>query len=189
MNDKSARTTAASRIADSGGTTRRQKNIKEKFIEQTKKFIVMAVYLWILFFLFSLHESIVLAKHNINFSFFGLPLINALILGKVMLVAEDLHLGERFKERGLIYPIIYKSILFAIVFICFHVLEESVKAIFKGGSISESVSSVGGGDLPGILSLAAIMTLALSPFFAFRELGRVIGERKLRSLFLTGSWP
>jgi hypothetical protein len=131
----------------------------------------------------------VLDRHHIDFSFFGVPLINALILGKVMLVAEDLHLGERFKERGLIYPIVYKSILFAIVFICFHVLEESIKAIFKGESILESLSSIGGGDLPGILSLAAIMTLALSPFFAFRELGRVIGERELRSLFLTGRRP
>jgi hypothetical protein len=148
----------------------------------------MAIYLWVLFFMFSLHEYIVITKYNISYAFWGLPLVNALVLAKVMLVAEDLHLGERFKARPLIYPIVYKSAIFTAVFICFHVVEEAVIEFFHQKSASESLSSVGGGSLRGILSVAAIMILALSPFFAFRELGRVIGEREMRSL-LFGQRP
>jgi hypothetical protein len=168
--------------SEQAGSVRPDKNLRSKLLEEIKTFLTMTIYLWVLFFLFSLHEAIVLSKYNINYTFFGLPLVNALVLAKVMLVAEDLHLGERFKQRPLVYPIAYKSAIFTAVFICFHVAEEAVIELFHGKSVSESLSSVGGGSLRGILSVAAIMAVALSPFFAFRELGRAIGERELRSL-------
>ena len=106
-------------------------------------------------------------------------------VAKVMLVADDLHLGQRFKEKPLVYPILYKSLVFTVVFICFHVLEESLIGVLKGKPISESLSSVGGSNLRGILSRAVIMIVALGPFFAFREISRAIGERELRSLLFT----
>jgi hypothetical protein len=185
MTTKPPRTAGGPRIAEPGGVHRHKKNIRKKIITETKKFLGMAAYLWVLFFLFSLHERIVLAQHQIDYEFFGIPLVSALVLAKVMLIAEDLHLGERFEDKPLIYPILYKSLLFAAVFICFHVLEDSLIGISKGKTLSESVSSIGGGGLRGIVSVAAIITFALCPFFAFRELGRVIGQQELRSLLLT----
>jgi hypothetical protein len=173
-------TSKTARIADS-----KKQNRRGRIIHEVKTFWGMTIYLWLLFFLFSLHQSIVLAKYQIGYAFFGIPILNALVLAKVMLVAENLHLGERFKERPLIYPIAYKSIVFTIVFICFHVVEEFIIAVQKGKPLVDSVSGIGGGGLLGILSVAAIMTLALSPFFAFREIGRAIGERELRSLLFT----
>jgi hypothetical protein len=185
MSSKSSHTTTASRVAEPGELNQHKKNLHEKIVDEIKKFVGLTIYLWVMFFLFSLHEFIVLYQYHISYEFWGLPLVNALVLAKVMLIADDLHLGERFKERPLIYPIVYKSIVFAVVFICFHIIEEYVIGVFKGKSIMESVASIGGGSLSGILAVAAIITLALSPFFAFRELGRVIGERELRDLLLT----
>ncbi len=172
-------------IAQANGSNRQRKNRRQKLIGEAEKFLGMTVYLWVLFFVFSAHESIILAQHNIDYVFFGLPLVNALVLAKVMLVADDLRLGERFQEKPLIYPIIYKSIVFTAVFICFHVLEELLIGIVKGKPISEGLSSAGVGNLRAILSRAAIMIVALGPFFAFREIGRAIGERELHSLLLT----
>jgi hypothetical protein len=185
MSTEPAVTDQAPQVAEPDGLSRHRKNRRQKIIKEIKKFLTMTAYLWVLFFLFSLHESIVLSQYHIGYTFFGIPIVNALVLAKVMLVADDLHLGERFKERPLIYPIVYKSIMFAIVFIIFHILEESLIGMFRGRPISESLSSVGGGSLGGILSRAAILVVALGPFFAFREIGRAIGERELRSLLLT----
>jgi len=184
MSTKSGHITTASRIAEPAGLNQHKKTLHERIVDEIKKFVGLTIYLWIMFFLFSVHEFIVLSKYQINYEFWGLPVVNALVLAKVMLVADDLHLGDRFKERPLIYPIVYKSMVFAVVFICFHIIEEYVIGVFKGKSITESVASIGGGSLSGILSVAAIITLALSPFFAFRELGRVIGERNLRDILL-----
>ena len=50
--------------------------------------------LWAMFLLFQIHQYVVLAQHHIPFTQFGVGLLNALVLAKVMLVADDLRLGE-----------------------------------------------------------------------------------------------
>ena len=163
----------------------RGRNVRGKIIHETKKFLGMAAYLWVMFGLFALHESIVLAKHQMSYKFYGFAIINSLVLAKVMLIAEDLHLGERFRDRPLVYPVLYKALLFAIVFICFDLAEEVLLGLVRGKTLAQSVPDIGGGSLGGILSVAVIITVALIPFFAFREVGRVIGERELRALLFT----
>jgi len=38
----------------------------------------------------------ILADHHIDYTLHGFALINALALAKIMLVAQDLHLADRF---------------------------------------------------------------------------------------------
>lgn len=102
-----------------------------------------------------------------------------------MLVAEDLHLGENFKDRPLVYPILYKAFLFAIVFICFDLAEEVLVGLVGGKTIAQSIPDIGGGSPSGVLYVAIILAVGLIPFFAFREIGRVIGKHELRSLIFT----
>ena len=52
---------------------------------------MIALYLWLILGLLTLHKSMILAEHRIDFTYHGLALINALALSKVMLVARHLH--------------------------------------------------------------------------------------------------
>jgi len=162
-----------------------KRTLLARVIDEVMKFAGMALYLWVVFGLFVLHERIVLEEHHIDYRFYGFAVVNAFVLAKVMLVAEDLGLGERFKGRALVYPILYKSILFAIVFLCFYVVEEVLVGVMKGKTIPASMPSIGGGSFDGIISVGVIVAVALIPFFAFREVGRAIGEWKLRALLFT----
>ena len=145
----------------------------------------MFLYLWVLFALFVIHQSIILAEEHINYQAQGFAIINALILAKVMLIGEDLHLGKRFEDRPLICSILYKSLVFSIFFIIFHILEEVVVGVIRGRTIAEIFPTIGVGSLQGLLSRGALVFVALIPFFAFREIGRVIGKSELWSLLLT----
>jgi hypothetical protein len=136
----------------------RRRSVVERIIHEVKQLVGMAVYLWVCFGLFALHESIVLEQHHINYKFYGFAIVNALILAKVMLVAEDLHLGERFQNGPLVFAILYKAFIFSIVFICFDVVEEVVVGMVKGKTLMESVPSIGGGTLGGVLSRARFST-------------------------------
>jgi hypothetical protein len=142
----------------------------------------MFLYLWVLIALFTLHESIVLAQHQIDYSLYGVAFINALVLAKVMLVAEDLHLGRRLEDWPLIYPILFKSAAFAIVFICVHIAEKVIEGVWNGKTVLESIPTIGGGSLKGIVSAGVIVSFALIPFFAFTEFRRVLGGRELYAL-------
>ena len=76
-----------------------------------------------------------------------------------------------------------KSLIFAILLLAFHLVEEAIRAWFEGKPLSEAFADLGG-TLPGLLSYAAIFFVALIPFFAFREAGRILGNGALWDLFL-----
>jgi hypothetical protein len=64
-------------------------------------------------------------------------------------------------------------------------VEEVVVGLFKGMTIGQSMPSIGGGSASGVIFVAIILAVALTPFFAFREIRRVLGEGTLRAVLFT----
>jgi len=157
-------------------------NVKEKVAHEVRELVFIFLYLFVWFGLFTIHESIVLEQHHIGFTPYGFAAVNALILAKVMLVAQDLRLGHRFEDRPLIYPVLLKSLLFAIVFICFHVVEHVIVGLWYGKAILQSMPGFGGGGIDGVIMVGTLMSIALIPFFAFTEISRVLGPAALQAL-------
>lgn len=52
---------------------------------------MISFYLFVVFSLFAIYRSVILAEHHIDFVPHGLALINALALAKVILVAQELR--------------------------------------------------------------------------------------------------
>jgi len=160
----------------------RAQRIKEVALAELKSFIGIFVYLWIVFMVFLVHEWIVLANNGIGFRFYGLAAINALVLAKIMLIAEKLRFAERFEKGPLIYPILYKSALFTVLLLLAYVVEEVLVGVIRGNGVVDSVPRIGGGTALGFIAVAIVMCVALMPFFAFREIGRAVGPAAFRSL-------
>ena len=186
MQSKPLQTDDASPTSGEGTLHERKLSLKQRVFDEVVKFLAIALYLWVTFGVFALHEWVVSAKDHIDYHFYGFAFVNALVLGKVMLVAEDLHFADWVKDRPLIYPILCKAVAFSILFLVFDVVEELIVGVFKGKTIGESIPVIGGGTPIGVFFVGVILAVALIPFFAFREVGRVIGERELRSLMFTG---
>ena len=160
-----------------------KRNIKERAKDQIKNFALMFFYLWIVFGLLAIHQSIILSQYQIDSLAHGLAIVNALIFAKVMLIAEDLHLGDRMNDKPLIYPILFKSLLFGVTLICFHIAEHVIVGMWHGKTVAESISEVGANNLKQVVSGGIITTVALVPFFILREISRVIGGDNLWALF------
>jgi hypothetical protein len=158
--------------------------LKERAYRELKEFVVIALYLWVVFGLFLLYKSVIL-NEDIGYVAKGVALINALILGKFVLIARAFHLGEQANEAPLIYPTLLKAALFSVVLACCKILEDAAVGFFHGKSFSQSIADLGGGTLKGILTLTVLLFVLLIPFFAFGELERVLGEGKLAQLFST----
>ena len=161
-----------------------KRSLKVRLLEELRKFFVIVAYLWLVFFVLFVHEWLVLAGHNIGFHFYGLATLNALVLGKIMLIAENMRLTKRFDNRPLIVPIAYKSIVFAVLLLVAYIAEEIGVGMFHGKTAAESFPVIGGGGPGALLCVTAIMAAALVPFFAFREIARVVGEAEFRVLML-----
>jgi hypothetical protein len=83
----------------------------------------------------------------IKLTFFAF--INALILAKILLIGEDLHLANRFRHKPLLYSIFYKCFVFMIFFIGVQILERVIEGVWSGRTIAQSFPDIGGGSLKG----------------------------------------
>jgi len=156
--------------------------IGQKGLEEGKRLFWIFLYLWALLGLFSIHKSLVLNENHL-FWHQGFAIINAWLLAKVMVTAEIFHVADNLKHKPLIYPIVFKSVVFAAILVSFHLLEEILVGWWHGKTIAESITTVGGGSFKGILDVGFMMFIVLMPFFAVREFGRVVGENELYELF------
>jgi hypothetical protein len=158
--------------------------LKERAIDEGKKMLVMVLYLWVFFAVLSLHRTAVLQNNGVSYTEQGFAIVNALIFAKVMLIADDLKFGRRFTSRPLIYSVLYASLAFAVLLVCFHITEGVVTALLRGRPVADSLSDFGAGNLRGVVSIGAIVFVALIPFFMYREIGRVVGEGQLWKLLV-----
>jgi hypothetical protein len=165
------------------------RTLKQKAYQGLKEYLFISFYLWVVFALFVLYKSIILAEQHISSAAGGFALINALALGKIMLLAQEFHFGERYSDAPLIYPTLFKSAAFAIILGCFKILEEAGVGWYHGRSFQESMTGIGDGTVKGILTLTAILAVLLIPFFGFTELRKVLGADELRRLLFTSRHP
>lgn len=163
-------------------TSERIRKIEEKAIEEFRSFFVMALYLWFVFGLMMLNEAVILKKPSINFLAQGFALINALVLAKVMLIADDFRFGRELDHLPLVWPILYKAAMFGLLFVAFHELEHYIVGWFSGTSHTLTLPTVGGGSWAGAACVWAIMSVSLAPFFAIREISRLVGVSRVWSL-------
>jgi len=156
--------------------------IKQKGVAEARRLFWIFAYFWILLGLFAVHKSIVLGQQNL-FYHQGFAFINAWLLAKVMLTAEMFHVADNLRHKPLIYPIVFKSAIFSMLLISFHIFEEVLVGLWHGRTFADSIPPVGGGSLEGILSVGIIMFVVLMPFFALSEIARDFGHDKLYELF------
>lgn len=159
------------------------KPLQQKVAHEMREYLMMSFYLFVVFALLVVYKSLVLAEEHIDYALHGFALINALALAKVMLIAQDLHLGDWFGDAPLIYPTLLKSLVFTFVLACFKILEDFVVGKLHGESFQQSISDFGGGTGKGILTLSALVFVMLIPFFGFTELRRVFGPDRLFGIF------
>lgn len=169
-------------------TSERARKIEEKAIEEFRSFFVMALYLWFVFGLMMLNEAIILKKPNFNFLAQGFAVINALVLAKVMLVADQLKFGREFDGLPLAWAIAYRSVMFGLLFVVFHEFEHYLVGLFSGTSHTLTLPTVGGGTWAGAACVWAAMAVSLAPFFAIREISKLVGVGRVwRLMFQPGA--
>ena len=88
--------------------TLRQRAIREAV---RFRFGQIFLYLWVVLGIFVTIEELVLREHGTRFAPQGFAIINALVLGKVILLGEDMKLGRRWAHgRPLIVPILFEPL-------------------------------------------------------------------------------
>jgi hypothetical protein len=167
------------------GEARKHTSLKEKALEELKIFWLITLYLAIFLGSFTVYRRLILKEFGVTYLHYGFALIQALIIAKVILVGQAFGLGKRFERGPLILSVIYKSVLFGAFVALFSILEHVVEGLFHKedwASILRHLTDLG---MYEILARVVMLILAFVPFFAFWEIGRVLGRSKLSALFFS----
>ena len=155
--------------------TETKKELKQKIQHELKHYWLIVLYMAIFFGAFSNYRRLLLAHHGISYEDYGIAVIRALVLSKVVLVAETLRLGRGYEEKPLIVPTLYKTFLFTVCVVVFDIAEGLVRGLIGGlgpmGAVDEVISRFN----YEWLSRALVIFFAFIPLFAVRELRRVLG--------------
>jgi len=144
---------------------------------------IAVVYLALVFAAFTQYRRFVLAAYNITYTNYWVALIEALILAKVIMIGDVVRLGRGLEQKPLIYPTLYKTVIFTLFVIAFTVAEHAVKGLWSGKGLTVALVELYGERFHELLAGALVIFVALIPFFGVKELGRVLGEEKIRALF------
>jgi hypothetical protein len=158
-------------------------SFREKAIDEFREFVIIAAYLYACFAALFYLKAAILEAQGITYAPLGLAAIKAAICAKFMLVGRALHIGERFRSHRLILPTLHRSFVFLALLIVLNVIEETIVGVIHGRAIVESIAGIAGGTFHQMVATSLILLLVLIPFFAFRSLGDVIGDRTLVRLY------
>jgi hypothetical protein len=162
---------------------------KEKLIHVIREYLVNFAYLAMFFGVFTTYRRLLMAEYEISDGDYGISIIKALILAKVLMLGEMFRLGARLKDKPLIYNTLMKTTVVTAWVLLFHILEETLRGLLHGQGIVGGVSELVG-QLPCELPAhILILFFAFLPFFAIRELGAILGEGKPHHSFFPTNRP
>jgi hypothetical protein len=166
------------------GADENKAGIKKKIVHEMTDMLLISLYLALFFCSFTTYRRLVSHELGIDFLNYGFALVKALVLAKVILLGRYVRFGRIFDDRPLIYPTLYKVVIFSLFTLVFAVLEHLVRGFFHGEDLVGVFQEIIGLGRDELLARTLVVLFAFVPFFAFSEIGRVLGEGRLGALFL-----
>ena len=110
--------------------------------------------------------------------------IAALIIGKAVLLADLWRPINRFPEKPLIYNIVWKTVIYYLVATFIHYLERLYDFAKEAGGIAAGNQKLLSEIVwPHFWALQIILLVIILNYCVIRELGRVLGEKRMFQLF------
>jgi hypothetical protein len=158
--------------------------VRQRLAVELREFLVITVYLYIYFGALIYFKAAILQAYDVDYAPWGIAIVKALICAKFVLVGRMFHLGERYKDLPLIWPTLHKSFVFMVLLVVLNALEEVVAGFIHRRSTADIIANINGGTLDQIVATSVLGMLIFIPFFAFRSLGELLGERNLVRVFI-----
>ena len=141
------------------------------------------VYLTLVFAAFTWYRRLLLSAYQIEYADSWIAVIEGHVLGKVIMIAKLFGFGRHLEGRPLIYPTLYKSVVFSLFVLVFKLAELTVRGLIKGEGIAGGIDELARQGLPITLANSIVVLVAIIPFVAVKELGRTLGENRVAKLF------
>ena len=155
------------------------KSRKQKAKHELKELLVIFFYLAFFFCALVTYSMLLLNEYHVKYLNYAFALINALVITKVIMIGEYAHVGKRGETQPLVLSALWKAFIYTVLVFAFHVLEEVIKRLIHGAAMAEASRNI---RIDELLGRSIVVFCVFIPFFAFREVRRVMGEDQFRAL-------
>lgn len=158
---------------------------REKIVHEIRELVFLTIYIALFLNSLTIYRSLILNKEIFTFFHIGYNIVEALLLAKIILLGKLFKLGERYRDKPLIIPTVYKAAIFSFFVLIFGILEHFVGGFFEGKELilmNKEFMSRALNENAGKLLITFFVFILL---FSFVEISRVFGEKKLFNLFFS----
>ena len=156
-------------------------------MHELERYAGISLYLYVCLGAVLLYKDSVLEDHGVGAAYYGIAIVKALILGKFMLIGQEFHLGERFRDRPLILAVFFQSAVFLVLLAALTYAEEIIVGAARGRTVAQSIAGIADGKWQEITATCLLLWLILLPYFGLRQIGQALGGGVLRRM-LFGDW-
>jgi hypothetical protein len=155
----------------------------QRAVHEFKELAILTVYLYVTIGAVILYKTAVLHGQGISFVPWGIAIVKALLLAKFMLIGRAMKIGERYTDRPLIWPTLYKAFALLVLLVVLTIVEEVVVGLIHHQSIAASLGELFGPRLEETMASILILLLVLIPYCAIGSLSEALGEGRLARMF------
>src|SRR5271169_4091119 len=105
-------------------TAAQKAELKHKAKHEARELLVLFLYLAFFFCSLSTYNMLLLREYHVRYLDYAFALINALVVAKVILIGEYMHVGKRHEDKPLFVSAIWKAFVFSWLVFAFHIVEE-----------------------------------------------------------------
>src|SRR3954453_13160814 len=158
------------------------------WLAQVKHALPPTIFFFVGFNLILWTKRLILQEHGIEFSGFFTALVAALLIGKAVLVTDNLPFMRRFDGSPLIQPILFKSAIYWLCVLMVRLAERLVHFLDAGGVIADFPTHlVEHFSWPRFLSIQIWLMVLFLVYVTTHEFNMLIGDGELYPLFFR--WP
>jgi len=152
-------------------------SLKKRAERELTEYLIIAVFLGALLGALTAYRRILMSEVGVPYLHYGYAAIQALVLAKIVLIGEALHVGKRFQDKPLIVVAVLKSLVYGLLALLFHALEHVIHALVTGESPVAALARLI--DQPAeIGAYTLVLVIAFVPFFSLQQAGRLLGEER-----------
>ena len=154
------------------------------WIAQVKHALPPTIFFFVGFNLILWTKRLILEEHGVEFSGFLTATLAALLVGKAVLVTDNLPFMRRFDGAPMIQPILFKSAIYWLCVLMVRLAERLVHFLVAGGVIADFPTHlVEHFSWPRFLSIQVWLMVLFLVYVTTHELNMLIGDGELYRLF------
>jgi hypothetical protein len=143
-----------------------------------------AIFFLIAFHMLSLTRSLMLREYGIHVATAAGATVGALLVAKVVLIADSFAVINRFPEKPLIYNVAWKTTIYVLASLVAHYLERLVPVWWRLGDLGAANDQLLREIVwPHFWVVQLWLLVLLFIYCATRELIRAIGPREVKRMF------